>query len=139
MGKMTENEFRKLEYLSGYIDAKIEHERINYVIESYKELKKSAKSARNEMISEKNKTDMSDYITKIEEKEKDLIEVYRDLEKTLTEIEEKIQKIEDKDERLILTERFINRKSMRDIAGKYYYSRRNLYRIYKRALNNLDI
>lgn len=136
---MTENEFRKLEYLSGYIDAKIEHERINYVIESYKELKKSAKSARNEMISEKNKTDMSDYITKIEEKEKDLIEVFRDLEKTLTEIEEKIQKIEDKDERLILTERFINRKSMRDIAGKYYYSRRNLYRIYKRALNNLDI
>ena len=139
MGKMTENEFRKIEYLSGYIDAKIEHERINYVIESYKELKKSAKSARNEMISEKNKTDMSDYITKIEEKEKDLIEVYRDLEKTLTEIEEKIQKIEDKDERLILTERFINRKSMRDIARKYYYSRRNLYRIYKRALNNLDI
>lgn len=136
---MTENEFRKIEYLSGYIDAKIEHERINYVIESYKELKKSAKSARNEMISEKNKTDMSDYITKIEEKEKDLIEVFRDLEKTLTEIEEKIQKIEDKDERLILTERFINRKSMRDIAGKYYYSRRNLYRIYKRALNNLDI
>lgn len=136
---MTENEFRKLEYLSGYIDAKIEHERINYVIESYKELKKSAKSARNEMISEKNKTDLSDYITKIEEKEKDLIEVFRELEKTLTEIEEKIQKIEDKDERLILTERFINRKSMRDIAGKYYYSRRNLYRIYKRALNNLDI
>lgn len=136
---MTENEFRKIEYLSGYIDAKIEHERINYVIESYKELKKSAKSARNEMISEKNKTDMSDYITKIEEKEKDLIEVFRDLEKTLTEIEEKIQKIEDKGERLILTERFINRKSMRDIAGKYYYSRRNLYRIYKRALNNLDI
>ena len=136
---MTENEFRKIEYLSGYIDAKIEHERINYVIESYKELKKSAKSARNEMISEKNETDMSDYITKIEEKEKDLIEVFRDLEKTLTEIEEKIQKIEDKDERLILTERFINRKSMRDIAGKYYYSRRNLYRIYKRALNNLDI
>lgn len=136
---MTENEFRKIEYLSGYIDAKIEHERINYVIESYKELKKSAKSARNEMISEKNKTDLSDYITKIEEKEKDLIEVFRDLEKTLTEIEEKIQKIEDKDERLILTERFINRKSMRDIAGKYYYSRRNLYRIYKRALNNLDI
>lgn len=136
---MTENEFRKVEYLSGYIDAKIEHERISYVIESYKELKQSAKSARNEMISDKHKSDMSDYITKIEEKERNMIEVYRQLERTLTEINEKILSLEDRNERLVLTERFINRRSMRDIAGKYFYSRRNLYRIYRRAIKNIEI
>lgn len=91
------------------------------------------------MISDKHKSDMSDYITKIEEKERNMIEVYRQLERTLTEINEKILSLEDRNERRVLTERFINRRSMRDIAGKYFYSRRNLYRIYRRAIKNIEI
>ena len=66
---MTEEDIKKIEYLNLYQDSRIECERINCVMAAVKELKRSAKSSMNESVSKSSRSDLSDYIAKIEYKE----------------------------------------------------------------------
>lgn len=136
---MVEEDLKKINYLNSFIEAKIECDRIGYVLESYRELERSAKGAVLDTVSSKSKRDMSDYIERVEEKEKELIEAMGLLQKNLADVNRRISEMENQDERMILTERFIKRRSMNDIAWEYHYSRRSLYRLYKRAIKNFRI
>jgi DNA-directed RNA polymerase specialized sigma subunit len=136
---MTDEEIEKVNFLNRYVEAKIECDRIGYVLESYRELERSARRMSMSMVSQKSRRDISDYIAKVETQEQELFRAYRAMEKGLTEVSTKIAELKSREEKMILTERFINGKTMNDIAWEYHYSRRNLYRLYNRAIRNLRI
>lgn len=136
---MTDEEIEKVNFLNRYVEAKIERDRIGYVLESYRELERSARRMSMSMVSQKSRRDISDYIAKVETQEQELFRAYRAMEKGLTEVSAKIAELKSREEKMILTERFINGKTMNDIAWEYHYSRRNLYRLYNRAIRNLRI
>lgn len=136
---MTDEEIEKVNFLNQYVEAKIECDRIGYVLESYRELERSARRMSMSMVSQKSRRDISDYIAKVETQEQELFRAYRAMEKGLTEVSAKIAELKSREEKMILTERFINGKTMNDIAWEYHYSRRNLYRLYNRAIRNLRI
>lgn len=136
---MTDEEIEKVNFLNQYVEAKIECDRIGYVLESYRELERSARRMSMSMVSQKSRRDISDYIAKVETQEQELSRAYRAMEKGLTEVSAKIAELKSREEKMILTERFINGKTMNDIAWEYHYSRRNLYRLYNRAIRNLRI
>lgn len=136
---MTEEDIKKIEYLNLYQDSRIECERINCVMAAVKELKRSAKSSMNESVSKSSRSDLSDYIAKIEYKESELIKELNNSKKILEDIEKKIKKIKDKEEQLILTQRFILNKTIKEIAREHTYSVRNTYRIYHKAIKNFEI
>lgn len=136
---MTDEEIEKVNFLNQYVEAKIERDRIGYVLESYRELERSARRMSMSMVSQKSRRDISDYIAKVETQEQELFRAYRAMEKGLAEVSAKIAELKSREEKMILTERFINGKTMNDIAWEYHYSRRNLYRLYNRAIRNLRI
>lgn len=136
---MTDEEIEKVNFLNRYVEAKIECDRIGYVLESYRELEQSARRMSMSMVSQKSRRDISDYIAKVETQEQELFRAYRAMEKGLAEVSAKIAELKSREEKMILTERFINGKTMNDIAWEYHYSRRNLYRLYNRAIRNLRI
>lgn len=136
---MTDEEIEKVNFLNQYVEAKIECDRIGYVLESYRELERSARRMSMNVVSQKSRRDISDYIAKVETQEQELFRAYRAMEKGLTEVSAKIAELKSREEKMILTERFINGKTMNDIAWEYHYSRRNLYRLYNRAIRNLRI
>ena len=121
------------------MEAKIECDRIGYVLESYRELERSARKVSMNAVSQKSRRDISDYIAKVETQEQELFRAYRAMEKGLEEVSAKIAELKSREEKMILTERFINGKTMNDIAWEHHYSRRSLYRLYKRAIRNLRI
>lgn len=136
---MTEEDIKKIEYLNLYQDSRIECERINCVMAAVKELKRSAKSSMNESVSKSSRSDLSDYIAKIEYKESELIKELNNSKKILEDIEKRIKEIKDKEEQLILTQRFISNKTIKEIARENTYSIRNTYRIFNRAIKNFEI
>ena len=69
---MTDEEIEKVNFLNRYVEAKIECDRIGYVLESYRELERSARRMSMSMVSQKSRRDISDYIAKVETQEQEL-------------------------------------------------------------------
>lgn len=129
----------KIEYLEQYKENVTECKKINETIKAIKELKAVASTAANEAITNKTKKDLSDYIARIERKEKELIDELINTTKVLNNMTILIDKLKRPEERLILTDKYISGLSVEDIADKRGYSVRTVYRLHNKALENIEI
>lgn len=129
----------KIEYLEQYRDNVTECKKINEVIKAIKELKRVASTATSEVITNRTKRDLSDYIAQLEKKEKVLVDELINTTKILDNVTVSINKLKSSEERLILTDKYISGLSVEDIADKRGYSVRTVYRVHNKALEKIEI
>lgn len=80
---------------------------------------------------------MSKIVAEITELEKEMIQVQRRKFIQLEKIEQAVNSLESEEERTALTMRYINRKSVQDIAEEMGYSEPTIYRFMRQGGNNL--
>lgn len=134
---MPVDDWEKVEYLNSYRMAMDECTRISGIIEAYRSI--GVKARQHKPTTTRTEKDLSDYVAQLEEKEQELMIAYRQTAKQLEQISADIAKLDDQEGRMILTARFIQMKTMREIAEERHLSRRSLYRLYKKTLQKLKV
>ena len=127
----------KVEYLSSYRRAMDECARIGGIIDAYRSI--GVKARQHKSTTTKTERDLSDYVVLLEEKEQELMEAYKQTAERLEQISADIASVDDQEGRMILTAKFIQMKTMREIAEERHLSRRSLYRVYKKTLQKLKV
>ena len=135
--ELTENE-KKKEYLMSYQRAKRKVRRLERQLHELR-LNKMGPSAINNdgMPRGSNMSDISDYVAKLDEIEREIVTVrYRRI-CTLLKVQRAIEAMEDEQEKDLLTYRYIDGLKWEEVAVQLGYSWQHTHKIHSRALNNL--
>jgi len=132
--KQEDNEIKK-EYLNRYIDCKRASKRIEEQIEELKTNKMFPSMVISGMPSAHSKSDLSDYIVKLDELISELIRARYKKINTYTEIFKQIEIIDDENEKEVLTLKYINGYKWEFIADEMNYSCRQIHNIHRNALS----
>lgn len=95
------------------------------------------KKVENEILTIKDKEKVEKLQIKIREMEKIILENVEILLNEKHKLINMINQIEDTNERTYLQEKFLNRKSNKEIAANMHYSIRNIYYLQERAIKHL--
>lgn len=152
---MTEENKRKVKYLSGYVNALKTVARCKRTIEALNRdidllrMKESEPRSNNitGMPSAKNENrDLSDYAASLDRYESQISSLLLVIDRTMTEAAMEAEKIyyaisSMKTSRYkdILTDVFIGRMTFRDMADKYGYTRGGMYKVYVKALDEFEL
>lgn len=137
--EQTENE-KKKEYLMSYQRAKRKVRRLERQLHELR-LNKMGPSAINNdgMPRSSDMSDLSDYVAKLDEIERDIVTArYRRI-CTFQKIQRAIEAMEDEQEKDLLTYRYIDGLKWEEVAVKMGYSWQHIHKIHSRALKNLRI
>ena len=135
----TENE-RKKEYLRRYIENTRKVNRITAEIEEIKSLQMNPSLNTDGMPHAHNgNNDLSDYIIRLQQREKDLKIAQEEQVKSYEDISERIGKLKDSDENDVLFYRYIKDMTWWDISKQMHFSESGIYKLHGRALRDFQI
>jgi len=129
-------------YLSQYRFARYEERRLLLRVCDLRETQASARSPRmTGMPHGSGKTDLSDYVARLEERIQDLQSKGDECRRLYGEIDAVISRLDDPAERYVLRERYLQDRpaSITSISMRLAVSERTCYRIYQAALQHVEI
>ena len=135
-----ENE-KKKEYLGGYRRHGRRIKRINSEIEEIRSMKMSASAMKGDGMPHGSgtKSDLSDYVAKLDSLEEELYQEGVKQVESYKEIDYKISEVNNEDERDVLFYRYIKGKNFWEISQIMDYSERQIRRIHRKAIENIKI
>lgn len=135
---MTENDYKK-RFLWSYQNSKCKVIRLDQQLEELKENKISIKVVSNGMPHGNAKSDLSDYASKKDEIERDIIsERYRSVKQFIS-VRKAIEEMEVEKEKNILTYRYLRGLDWEDISTKTGYCLQWIHKLHARGLAHLKI
>lgn len=129
----------KKEYLNSYRYLVRECAELDLKLEEIRLDKTSPSLILSDMPKAHNHSDLSDYIVRVEEVEKELLKKRAKKEERYLEILEKIEKLEDDKEKMVLRLRYLSCMSWEKIAVEMCYSWRQVHYFHSKALSNIYI
>lgn len=138
MDRKEENR-KKKEYLSGYRKHNKRIKRIEAELEEIRLMKMNPSMNNDGMPHGSSQSDLSVYVSKLDELEEKLYQEGIARVKTYKEIEYKISEIESEDERDVLFYKYIKGKNFWEIAQLMDYSERWVKELHGRALKKVEI
>lgn len=136
--KKTENELKK-EFLWSYQKAKRDVIRLQEQLSELK-LNKISLSVINDGMPHGNSSpDLSDYMAKVDEIERDIVKTRYDSICAFQRVQKCIEAMEDQKEKALLTYRYLKGWGWERVAIKMEYALQHTYRIHGKALNNFRI
>ena len=130
---------KKKEFLSQYRAIKRQIKRIELYIEEIRESETSISIKYDDMPHAHNKTDLSDYVAKVDEKLMKLMELKDKKADLLDTIMNAVNGMEDEAEKDVIVYRYIREMSWEDIANNIGYSVKQTCRIHGNALEHIEL
>ncbi len=136
--KLTENEKKKL-FLKSYLREKRAVIRIEEQLAELKLNKISPSVINDGMPHGTDMTDLSDYVARVDELERDLVRARYDRIRAFQEVQAAIEAMEDETEKELLTYRYIRGFKWEKIAVEMGYSWRKIHYLHGDALEHFSI